>query len=317
MWQLSKAQTRRIDYTLQAMTMARELKTGWVCIATSGSVVHGEEDGRVIDKEWLQQMAANYNTKVHTACLWPDHNRFFSFGKVLALKVEPATEPELKDELQLFAILAPNNSLIQANQGGQYCYPSIEVGENYRGTGTYFLKGLGVTDEPASAGVAELKFSKSKGKDETVLVFAGHQFNVNDSIESEKVSLIDRIFGKPPKEPPEPDTMTDTKKPEETNTEYSALLDALTSRFGAVMDDKLKDFAKTHNLEAKAPEADGNDNDDDKDKGKAPEQPEDKYAALKADFDKLQNQFAQLQNTPAGGTKVPEGEGDGAQQECL
>ncbi len=294
--------------------MAKELKAGWVCIATSGSVVHGEEDGRFIKKEWLQQMADNYNVKTHTACLWAEHERWYgAFGKVLALKAEPATEAELKGELQLFAILAPNNSLIRANAEGRFCYPSIEVGENFRSTGTYFLKGLGVTDEPASAGVTELKFSK-KGKEETLLVASGHQFNLAEELEAEKVTLLDRIFGKTPTDNPEPDTMTDKSKttegkakPEAENAEFSALVEAVTTRLGEVVDDKLTAFAKAHGLEK--PEAEGKDD-------VAPEESK-AYAKLKADFDALKNEFAALKNTPEKGTEVPEGEGDGEASYCL
>ncbi|MFC3155270.1 GPO family capsid scaffolding protein [Gilvimarinus japonicus] len=304
--------------------MARNLKTGYMCIATSGSVVHGAEDGRVIEKEWLEQMAANYNTRVYTACIWPEHRRYFNFGTILALKAEPATDPELKGEVQLFAIIAPNNSLIAANAEGQYCFPSIEVGENYRGTGTYFLKGLGVTDEPASAGVTELKFSKA-GKDQTVLVVPGHEFNVNEHLNADtKPNLMDRIFGKTnadtsPDEQPEPHPMAKDKAntPDEKTTEFSALVDAIAAKTAEQMDTKLADFAKAHGLVKPADDEKGGD-------GKEPETEKETgkeggdYAKLQTELDDLKAEFAKLQNTPTGGTDVPEGEGgDGSQGRCL
>ena len=304
--------------------MARTLKTGYMCIATSGSVVHGAEDGRVIEKEWLEQMAANYNTRVYTACIWPDHRRYFSFGTILALKVEPATEPELKGELQLFAILAPNNSLINVNAEGQYCFCSIEVGENYRGTGTYFLKGLGVTDEPASAGVTELKFSKG-GKDQTVLVVPGHEFNVNEHLNADtKPSLMDRIFSKlnpdtSPDDQPEPHPMPKDKQetPNENTTEFSALVTAIAEKTAEQMDDKLTAFAKTYGLAKPAHDGKGGEGKDTPE-GEENDKPDGDYAKLKGEFDELKAEFAKLQNTPASGTDVPEGEGgDGSQARCL
>lgn len=271
-------------------------------------------------------MAANYNTRVFTACIWPEHRRFFSFGTILALKVEPATDPELKGELQLFAILAPNNSLINANAEGQYCFPSIEVGENYCGTGTYFLKGLGVTDEPAAAGVTELKFSKG-GKQQTVLVAPGHEFNVNEHLNADtKPSLKERIFGKAnadtPDDQPEPHPMPQDKAntPDENTTEFSALVDAIAAKTAEQMDTKLADFAKAHGLDK--PAANGKN-----DAGKEPEtdteasqeggQEGGDYAKLKTELADLKAEFAKLQNTPAGGTDVPEGEGDGSAARCL
>ena len=178
--------------------MAGNLKTGWIILATTGPVVHGDEDGRFIKKEWLEDMAEVYNSKVFTAKIWPEHRRYASAGVVLALKMVAATEPELDGEFHLMGILSPNDWLVQANRAGDYTFPSIEVGENYRGTGKFFLKGLGVTDEPASAGVTELKFSKN-GEQEKAIVFAGPQINVSDCLDKtsdNKTSLIKRIFGK-------------------------------------------------------------------------------------------------------------------------
>lgn len=194
--------------------MAKELKTAWICLATSGAVTHGKEDGRFIKKEWLQDMAETFNLSVYTPCIWPDHYRYYTFGKVVALKVEEVKEGPLKGELQLFGILCPNNALINANSEGQYCYPSIEVGENFHGTGKYFLKGLGVTDEPASAGVNELRFNK-----QAVTVISGHQFNVTECLDESPEdggfkSLFNRIFSKF-----SPDPTETTVNPEEDDNE--------------------------------------------------------------------------------------------------
>ncbi|MCO1337093.1 GPO family capsid scaffolding protein, partial [Microbulbifer sp. OS29] len=101
----------------------------------------------------------------------------------------------LKGEIQLYGIIAPNDYLINANRNGDYTHPSIEVGEDYRGTGKYFLRGLGVTDDPASAGVSELHFSTNSGNKEKAIVFSGHQFNLAESLEQER-SIIKRIFSR-------------------------------------------------------------------------------------------------------------------------
>jgi len=141
--------------------MARNLKTGWVIVATSGETT----DGRKIEKKWLEDMAANYSERLYSAKIWPNHERYYgSQGKVLALKVEPAADPLLKGEVHLMAILAPSDNLVYANQQGRLVHTSIEVLKNFANRGFYYLGGLAVTDNPASLGTTELQFSDSAEK---------------------------------------------------------------------------------------------------------------------------------------------------------
>ncbi|WP_421205666.1 GPO family capsid scaffolding protein [Aeromonas sp. 601027] len=128
------------------------LRTGWVCIATEGKAV----DGRDITRDWLTDMAETYDPTYYTAVIWPEHDRWSSYGTVQALKTE-----EVDGKLKLFAILCPNRDLIYYNQNGQYQFCSIEPFENFADLGRTYLLGLGVTDEPASTGTTHLKFSNS------------------------------------------------------------------------------------------------------------------------------------------------------------
>lgn len=214
--------------------MARELKTGWVCIATSGMVAFGKEDGRTIEREWLSDMAEVFNTKLFTPMVWPEHRRYYTLGKVLALKVQEATDPELAGELQLFAILAPNSSWMYANQSGDYLFCSIEVGENFRGTGKYFLKGLGATDEPASVGVTELKFNKN-GREESAIVFPAQQFDLLENIDKgQEQTLASRIFNIiKPKETPE-----ETPMAKQDFSAITAAIESLQAKLDAVITPK-------------------------------------------------------------------------------
>jgi hypothetical protein len=174
--------------------MANNLKTGWVIIATSGSTI----DGRKIEKKWLEDMAENYNEKLYSAKLWPDHERYFgSQGKVLALKVEPAEAPDSKDELQLMAIIAPSDDLVYYNKRGRYVHTSIEVLKNFANKGFFYLGGLAVTDEPASLGTTALQFSEQTNS----VVFHGTQLDLSSA---EPKGLLD-FFSRPkPTEPIEP-----------------------------------------------------------------------------------------------------------------
>ncbi|MFC5706862.1 GPO family capsid scaffolding protein [Aeromonas eucrenophila] len=128
------------------------LRTGWVSIATEGKAV----DGRDITRDWLTDMAETYDPTYYTAVIWPEHDRWSSYGTVQALKTE-----EVDGKLKLFAILCPNRDLIYWNQSGQYQFCSIEPFEQFADLGRTYLIGLGVTDQPASTGTTYLKFSKS------------------------------------------------------------------------------------------------------------------------------------------------------------
>lgn len=130
------------------------LRTGWVCIATEGTTV----DGREITAAWLTDMAETYDPEYYTALIWPEHERWSNFGYVQELKTEA-----VDGKLKLFAILSPTRDLVYYNQVGQYRFCSIEPLEQFADLGRTYLRGLGVTDEPASTGTTHLKF-KNKNK---------------------------------------------------------------------------------------------------------------------------------------------------------
>ncbi|WP_353167445.1 GPO family capsid scaffolding protein [Providencia sp.] len=136
-----------------------QLMTNWLCIATEGDTV----DGRRIDAHWLEEAAELYDPNLYTACIWPEHERWYgSMGEVLAVKAE-------RDEdgvLRLYAQLRPNQHLLQANRDGQLLFTSAEFTPdgNFRSTGKTYLEGLGVTCSPASVGTTRLQFKSGKNK---------------------------------------------------------------------------------------------------------------------------------------------------------
>ncbi len=130
------------------------ISTDFVCIGRSGPTV----DGRTIERQWLLDAAATYDTGTYTALIWPDHMRVFgNYGSVLELKSE--TEG---DAVALYARLRPNTSLHIDNQRRQHVFSSMELQPNFANTGKCYLVGLGVTDSPASLGAEELRFSERK-----------------------------------------------------------------------------------------------------------------------------------------------------------
>ena len=286
--------------------MARNLKTGWVIIATSGATV----DGRKIEKEWLEDMAKHYNPELYKAKLWPDHYRYVSGGNVLALKVEPCVPPELEGEINLFAILEPNDWLIEANRIGQYTHPSIEVREDFMGKGFFYLGGLGVTDSPASVGTQELKFNCADGSGK-VHVFSGPEINVYASADTKPTSpkgLFQRLFGTAHHHDDPEDTVM-ALSPEQMAQLRTDLGGDIKTMFA-----DLKKELQSAPAPSTTPAADPAPQGDDLAKQFSALQEENKQ--LKAGIDKLTAEFAALKTDPAPGTKVPEGAA-GEDADCI
>lgn len=139
--------------------MPSSLVTDWKCVATSGPTV----DGRVLQPQWFIDMAETYNPGTYTAKIWIDHMRYASYGSVRELKAE-----EVDGVVKLYAKISPSRSLLQMNQvWEEYLHFSIEVTEDFAKTGKTYLTGLAMTDQPASLGTDEMRFTKVKGRDFT------------------------------------------------------------------------------------------------------------------------------------------------------
>lgn len=126
-------------------------------------------DGRVIERGWIEQMAATYKPETYGARVNMEHIKGFSpeppfnaYGDVLALEareVDIEIGGKAGKKLALYAQIQPNEQLLKANKAGQKIYTSIEVNPNFANTGKAYLMGLAVTDTPASLGTEVLEFA--------------------------------------------------------------------------------------------------------------------------------------------------------------
>ena len=133
-------------------------------VATEGATT----DGRKISREWIEQMAKNFDPAKYGARVWMEHMRgMFHDGPFAALGDVTAVESkEVEDgKLALFVDIDPTDKLKQINQERQKVYTSIEVDPEFADTGEAYLVGLAVTDSPASLGTDMLQFSAQKGAD--------------------------------------------------------------------------------------------------------------------------------------------------------
>ena len=130
-------------------------------VATEGATT----DGRVIQKDWITQMAKNFNRQKYGARVWLEHYRgiapdslFKAYGDVIAVEARPVED----GKLALFAQIEPLPELVAMTKARQKIYTSIEVDPKFADTGEAYLTGLAVTDSPASLGTEVLAFAAQK-----------------------------------------------------------------------------------------------------------------------------------------------------------
>ncbi|WP_345827788.1 GPO family capsid scaffolding protein [Erwinia sp. HDF1-3R] len=133
-------------------------------IATEGATT----DGRVISRDWISQMAKNYNPEMYGARINMEHIRGYSadsafrrFGDVTSVEAEEIADGPLKGKLALYGYIDPTDELIAMSKARQKIYTSVEVNPEFADTGEAYLVGLAVTDDPASLGTEILSFSAS------------------------------------------------------------------------------------------------------------------------------------------------------------
>ncbi|SFR79835.1 GPO family capsid scaffolding protein [Sphingomonas jatrophae] len=143
-------------------------KTKFFRVAVEGATT----DGRVIERDWIDQMAAGYNPETYTARINCEHLRGFSpdkpfnaYGSIVAVKAEDfALQLDGKSQTRraLYAQFDVNDQLVEINRAGQKLFSSVEIAPNFAATGKAGLVGLAVTDNPASLGTEMLAFSAAK-----------------------------------------------------------------------------------------------------------------------------------------------------------
>lgn len=145
--------------------MSKKL-TKFVRVAVAGQTA---TDGRTIEPKWLTEAAANYNPETFTALVNVEHYRnvsatgpFPTLGDVKALKVQTddiEIAGKTEKRLALYAQIEGNEIFQGYIAADQKKYSSIEIDDNFSGTGTAYLVGLAASDNPASLGTEAITFS--------------------------------------------------------------------------------------------------------------------------------------------------------------
>jgi len=143
------------------MSTAAHAKTKSFRVAVEGATT----DGRNIARDWITQMAKNYNPTVYGARVNLEHYRgidpaglFKAYGDVIALEAREESG-EFAGKLGLYAQIQPTDDLVALTKAGQKIYTSIEIDPSFADTKQAYLVGLAVTDNPASLGTEVLSFA--------------------------------------------------------------------------------------------------------------------------------------------------------------
>ncbi|WP_027474628.1 GPO family capsid scaffolding protein [Curvibacter gracilis] len=232
-------------------------------VATEGATT----DGRVIQKDWITQMAANFDPKKYGARVWLEHYRgiapdglFKAYGDVIAVEARPVED----GKLALFAQIEPLPELVAMTKAKQKIYTSIEVNPKFADTGEAYLTGLAVTDSPASLGTDILAFAAQNPKASPL---AGRKSHA-EALFSEAIEVTLEF---------------EEDKPEDAGlvTKFIASVKAVTEKFnGKAKSDDARFSAVLEALE---------------EAGTVIADQAEKHATLQADHDKLSKAFATLQ----------------------
>lgn len=141
--------------------MKKKFRSKWFRVAVEGSTT----DKRVIQRNWIEQAAKNFNQATYGARVWLEHFRsllpdgpFKAYGDVVALKAEEVEIAGVK-KMALFAQIEPTDDLVAMNKAKQKIYTSVEIDSSFADSKEAYLVGLAVTDSPASIGTEVLAFS--------------------------------------------------------------------------------------------------------------------------------------------------------------
>lgn len=175
-------------------------------IATEGATT----DGRVITREWIDQMAESYDPKSFTALGNLEHyisalpdSVFSAYGKVLKLSTQMGEVLGQKKK-QLLAVFDASDSLVALQKAGKKMFCSMEVNPDFAKTGKAYLQSLAFTDNPASLGTEVMQFAaqaktnpfESRKKESGNLFSAAEEVTLEWEEEPAKPTAGDTLFAK-------------------------------------------------------------------------------------------------------------------------
>lgn len=283
----------------------------WFTVATAGETV----DGRVIEEQWLRDMAETYSVDFYQAVIDADHNLGYgSFGEVEELRIG-----EKVGRVALQAKINANPRLLEMNKNGQRLFFSIWPKENFSDTGKTYLYRLAITNNPASIGTDKMKFSCG----EKPVLGTPHLFEYEQpgtggapaepaftAKEKSLLTAIKELFSGKPDTAPEPNTPDDQPQDDDMALSQEQFAEFMQLQ----KDNHAAQIEAINGLGEKfsATDNDGTPGDDNTDTGNeetADTVSVEKFNTLQEELDALKTKFAAALEEQPG---TPQGDHDGA-----
>lgn len=128
-------------------------------------------DKRIVTAEMIDQIVETHNVESYSPRINVEHLKGYSpeppfngYGDVFAVKAQTDTitiDGKPEQRRALYAQVDANDQLIALSKADQKPYPSVELTDDYAGTGKVGLIGLAFTDSPASIATQRLQFSRT------------------------------------------------------------------------------------------------------------------------------------------------------------
>jgi hypothetical protein len=128
-------------------------------------------DKRVVTAEMIDQIVETHNVETYSPRINVEHLKGYSpeppfngYGDVFAVKAQTDTitiDGKAEQRRALYAQVDANDQLVALGKADQKPYPSVELTDDYAGTGKVGLIGLAFTDSPASIATQRLQFSRT------------------------------------------------------------------------------------------------------------------------------------------------------------
>ncbi len=192
-------------------------------------------DGRTITNEMIDEIVANHNVDTYTPRCNVEHVSGYSpeppfngYGSVAAVKAQfddITIGGKVGKRKALYCQVDANDQLVGLAEKDQKPFPSVELTDNYAGTGKIGLIGLAFTDRPASIGTQALNFSRhapgsvfGTAPEATALEFDAAPADakgIADAIKSGFATVAAMFTAEKPKDEPKP--KDDPKTPANDN----------------------------------------------------------------------------------------------------
>ncbi|MDH7641183.1 GPO family capsid scaffolding protein [Sphingomonas oryzagri] len=189
-------------------------------------------DGREITADMIDEIVETFDPETYTPRINIEHTSFTGYGDVVAVFAQDdqiRIAGKLEKRRALYATIEGNDQLLALVKADQKPFPSVEITDDYAGTGLTGLTGFAFTDNPASIATQRAMFSRAKatgaliaaGTDAVALEF--EDAPVEDKATGAFAAFMTKLTGLLPSKEPEPKKAPKVE-PKGDGTDFAAVM---------------------------------------------------------------------------------------------